>query len=224
MAPRRDPLRTCTRVHTQLCSRACSRVAGRPAAAGLIAASPRQGQGPAPGGTAAGPGGGAASADGQAGCVHAAVRGEAGGAGVGLRGSGAGFPGPPDGCLAEPLNLSVPGFHPWKVGAILAPPPLAVVRLVRGMQGAADESLLASWSSRLSAWAGGSGPGRPACPLPWRPEPTVSGTGGRCCVRGCDTREGPAAPASRSDAVHSLPQPALPLTAQGPPFSAGGGA
>ena len=55
--------------------------------AGLTSVSPRQGQGPAPGGTAAGHRGGAAPADGQAGCVPRAQRGaQAGGGGRGWEG------------------------------------------------------------------------------------------------------------------------------------------
>lgn len=71
--------------------------------------------------------------------------------GAGLR--GAGFSGPQAGCLAELLSLSVPGFHSWKM-AIPAPSPSVVVRVVWGVPGAADKSLLASWFPQLSAGLG----------------------------------------------------------------------
>lgn len=61
-------------------------------------------------------------------------------------------------------------------------------------------------------WAGG--PGRPTHPLCAAPSPWSLGQAGG----GCDSWEGPIAPASRSGAVHSLPQPALPLTGPGTPL------
>lgn len=103
---------------------------------------------------------------------------------AGLRGSGAGFPGPPAGCLAETLSLSVLEFHSWKVGPILAPSPSVVVRVVQGVLGAAYESV-GIVVPAAECWAGARVLAAPPPPCHSAASPPCLGqAGGQCCVRG----------------------------------------